>query len=72
MVKYFASEMPERVTSEALQIFGGADYTTLHAAERYWRDARLIKIFEGRSEIQERIISDKILGKPQTSQRSSS
>ena len=63
MVKYFASEMAERVTSEALQILGGAGYTTLHAVERYWRDARLTKIFEGSSEIQQRIISDHILGK---------
>lgn len=64
MVKYFASEMSERVTSEALQILGGAGYTKLHAVERYWRDARLTKIFEGTSEIQLRIISDHLLGKP--------
>jgi alkylation response protein AidB-like acyl-CoA dehydrogenase len=64
MVKYFASEMSERVTSEALQILGGAGYTTLHPVERYWRDARLTKIFEGTSEIQQRIISDVLLGKP--------
>ena len=64
MVKYFASEMSERVTSEALQILGGAGYTTLHAVERHWRDARLTKIFEGTSEIQLRIISDNLLGKP--------
>jgi len=64
MSKYFASEMSERVTSEALQIFGGAGYTTLHPVERYWRDARLTKIFEGTSEIQQRIISDILLGKP--------
>lgn len=64
MVKYFASEMAERVTSEALQILGGAGYTTLHPIERYWRDARLTKIFEGTSEIQQRIISDQMLGKP--------
>jgi alkylation response protein AidB-like acyl-CoA dehydrogenase len=64
MVKYFASEMSERVTSEAMQILGGAGYTTLHPVERYWRDARLTKIFEGTSEIQQRIISDKLLGKP--------
>ncbi|MEM9725170.1 MAG: acyl-CoA dehydrogenase family protein [Pseudomonadota bacterium] len=63
MVKYFAAEMSERVTSEALQIMGGAGYTTLHAVERYWRDARLTKIFEGSSEIQQRIISDAMLGK---------
>jgi len=64
MVKWFASEMSERVTSDALQIFGGAGYTKLHAVERYWRDARLTKIFEGTSEIQLRIISDRLLGKP--------
>ena len=64
MVKYFASEMAERVTSEGIQIHGGAGYTTLHAVERYWRDARLTKIFEGTSEIQLRIISDKLLGRP--------
>jgi alkylation response protein AidB-like acyl-CoA dehydrogenase len=63
MVKYYAAEMAERVTSEALQILGGAGYTTLHAVERYWRDARLTKIFEGSSEIQQRIISDNLLGK---------
>ncbi len=64
MVKYFASEMSERVTSEAIQILGGAGFTTLHPVERYWRDARLTKIFEGTSEIQQRIISDRLLGKP--------
>jgi alkylation response protein AidB-like acyl-CoA dehydrogenase len=63
MAKYFASEMSERVTSEALQILGGAGYTTLHPVERYWRDARLTKIFEGTSEIQQRIVSDIVLGK---------
>lgn len=64
MAKYFAAEMSERVTSEALQILGGAGYTTLHSVERYWRDARLTKIFEGSSEIMQRIISDSMLGKP--------
>jgi alkylation response protein AidB-like acyl-CoA dehydrogenase len=64
MVKLFAAEMAERVTSEALQIFGGAGYTTLYPIERYWRDARLTKIFEGTSEIQQRIIADTLLGKP--------
>ena len=63
MVKYHAAEMSERVTSEALQILGGAGYTTHFAVERHWRDARLTKIFEGSSEIQQRIIADSILGK---------
>ncbi|MCY7306228.1 MAG: acyl-CoA dehydrogenase family protein [Rhodoferax sp.] len=63
MSKLFASEMSERVCSDALQILGGAGYTTQHAVERYWRDARLTKIFEGTSEIQLKIISDRMLGK---------
>ncbi|WP_210338563.1 acyl-CoA dehydrogenase family protein [Bradyrhizobium commune] len=63
MVKYLATEMAEQVASEGLQIHGGGGYTTLFAAERYWRDARLTKIFEGTSEIQLRIISDHLLGK---------
>ena len=61
MVKWFASEMAERVTSEALQIHGGYGYTTDLPVERYWRDARLTKIFEGTSEIQLRIISDRLM-----------
>lgn len=63
MAKLFASEMAERVTSEAIQIHGGAGYTKHYAVERHWRDARLTKIFEGTSEIQQRIISDALLGK---------
>jgi alkylation response protein AidB-like acyl-CoA dehydrogenase len=63
MAKYIASEMSEHVTSDGLQVHGGAGYTTDFAAQRYWRDARLTKIFEGTSEIQLRILSDSLLGK---------
>ncbi len=61
MVKYLAAEMSERVTSEALQIHAGAGYTTDLPIERYWRDARLTKIFEGTSEIMLRLVSDSLL-----------
>jgi alkylation response protein AidB-like acyl-CoA dehydrogenase len=61
MVKYLASEMAERVTSQGIQIHGGAGYTTDFPVERYWRDARLTKIFEGTSEIMQRIVSDRLL-----------
>jgi alkylation response protein AidB-like acyl-CoA dehydrogenase len=61
MVKWFASEMAERVTSQGIQIHGGYGYTTDLPLERYWRDARLTKIFEGTSEIQLRIISDRLM-----------
>ncbi|MFE3229373.1 acyl-CoA dehydrogenase family protein [Nocardia sp. NPDC059228] len=63
MAKLSASEMSEWVTSQGLQIHGGAGYTTDFAAERYWRDARLTKIFEGTSEIQMKLISDKLLAR---------
>jgi alkylation response protein AidB-like acyl-CoA dehydrogenase len=63
MTKLFASQMAERVTSEAMQILGGNGYTTEYAVERHWRDARLTRIFEGTSEIQRRIISDSLLGR---------
>ncbi|MBI5505797.1 MAG: acyl-CoA dehydrogenase family protein [Deltaproteobacteria bacterium] len=66
MVKLFASEMSERVTSDGIQIHGGAGYTSDYPVERYWRDARLTKIFEGTSEIQMRIISDAHLPRPKS------
>jgi alkylation response protein AidB-like acyl-CoA dehydrogenase len=63
MAKRFATEMAERVTSEGLQIHGGNGYTTERSVERYWRDARLTTIFEGTSEIQRKIISDRLIGR---------
>lgn len=63
MAKYFASEMAEEVTSEGIQIHGGNGYTTDYPLERYWRDARLLKIVDGTSEIQQRIIADRIFEK---------
>jgi alkylation response protein AidB-like acyl-CoA dehydrogenase len=57
MAKLFASEMAERVTSEAMQVLGGNGYTTEYSVERHWRDARVTKIFEGTSEIMKIVIS---------------
>jgi alkylation response protein AidB-like acyl-CoA dehydrogenase len=62
MAKLFATEMAERVTSDAVQIHGGNGYLADFAVQRHWRDARLTKIFEGTSEIQRRIIADRLLG----------
>lgn len=61
MAKLFASDVAEEVTSEGIQIHGGYGYTTDFDVERYWRDARLTKIFEGTNEIQKRIIADRLL-----------
>jgi len=56
MAKLFATEMAERVTNEAMQIFGGYSQMREFPVGRYWRDARQLKIGEGTSEIQRRII----------------
>jgi len=56
MAKLFATEMAEKVTSEAMQIFGGYSQMREFPVGRYWRDARQLKIGEGTSEIQRRII----------------
>ncbi|HET7325618.1 MAG TPA: acyl-CoA dehydrogenase family protein [Halococcus sp.] len=61
MAKLFASEHAVEVADEALQVFGGAGYVTDHPAERYYRDARITKIYEGTSEIQKNIIADQLL-----------
>ncbi|WP_033294966.1 acyl-CoA dehydrogenase family protein [Amycolatopsis jejuensis] len=61
MCKLTATEMAVRVTNQAMQLFGGNGYTTEHQVERHWRDARLTTIFEGTSQIQKRIIADRML-----------
>lgn len=61
MAKVFAAEMAERVTSEMLQIFGGYGYSREFPAQRYWRDARMFRIFEGTSEIQYEVIAKRLL-----------
>ena len=62
--KYLAAEASWFAADQAVQTHGGLGYATEYHVERYWRDARLTKIFEGTSEIQQRIISDHLLGKP--------
>jgi acyl-CoA dehydrogenase len=61
MAKLFASEMAVDIADEGLQVHGGAGYVTDHAAERYYRDARITKIYEGTSEIQKNVIADRVL-----------
>lgn len=61
MAKAFAAEMAENVTSECLQVFGGYGYSREFPAQRYWRDARVFRIFEGTSEIQYEVIARRIL-----------
>ena len=56
MAKLFASEMAERVCSDAIQVFGGYGYVTDFPVERIWRDVRVCQIYEGTSDIQKILI----------------
>jgi len=57
MAKLFASEMAERVSSAALQIFGGSGYIRDYPVERIYRDVRVCQIYEGTSDIQRMVIA---------------
>jgi acyl-CoA dehydrogenase len=61
MAKVYASEMLARVTDQAVQIFGGMGLMTELPIERFWRDARVERIWDGTSEIQRHIISRSML-----------
>ncbi|WP_435335916.1 acyl-CoA dehydrogenase family protein [Haloarchaeobius sp. TZWWS8] len=61
MAKLFASEHAVDVADEAIQVHGGAGFVSDHPVERYYRDARITKIYEGTSEIQKNIIADRLL-----------
>ena len=56
MAKLFASEMAERVCSDAIQIHGGYGYVADFPVERIWRDVRVCQIYEGTSDIQRLLI----------------
>jgi alkylation response protein AidB-like acyl-CoA dehydrogenase len=60
MAKLYASEAAGFVTDAALQVLGGAGYTRDHPVERYLRDARVTRIYEGTSEIQRMVIARQI------------
>ena len=61
MAKLFASEVAMDVTTEAIQVFGGYGYVKEYDVERYFRDAKVLEIGEGTSEIQRIVISRKII-----------
>lgn len=61
MAKLFASETAMRTTTEAIQIHGGYGYVKEYDVERYFRDAKILEIGEGTSEIQRLIISKILL-----------
>ncbi len=62
MAKLFASEMAERVCSDAMQIHGGYGYVADFPVERLWRDVRVTQIYEGASDIQRLVIGRELVG----------
>src|SRR5215469_15065815 len=59
--KYYASEMVGRVADRAVQIFGGAGYVSDYGIERFYRDVRIFRIYEGTSQIQQLVIARNML-----------
>jgi acyl-CoA dehydrogenase len=59
--KYFASEMVGRVADRAVQIFGGAGYVADYGIERFYRDVRIFRIYEGTSQVQQVVIARNLL-----------
>jgi butyryl-CoA dehydrogenase len=62
MAKLHASEAAMRITDQAVQIHGGYGYSKAYPVERYWRDARVTRIYEGTSEIHRMVIARGVLG----------
>jgi butyryl-CoA dehydrogenase/short/branched chain acyl-CoA dehydrogenase len=62
MAKLFSSQVAERVTSLAIEIYGGYGFTKDYPVEKYWRDAKIGKIYEGTSNMQLATIAKLLLG----------
>ena len=62
MAKVFAGDMAMKVTTDALQILGGVGYTRDYPVEKWMRDAKIMQIYEGTSQIQRVVISSMLVG----------
>ena len=61
MAKCFAADTAMRVTTDAVQIFGGYGYSTEYPVEKLMRDAKVFQIYEGTSQVQRIIMAREIL-----------
>ena len=64
MTKYFVSQVAERVASQCVEVFGGNGYVRDYPAEKYFRDAKIGKIYEGTSNMQLMTIAKQLLAHP--------
>ncbi len=62
MAKLFAGDTAMRVTTDAVQIFGGYGYMQEYPAERHMRDAKITQIYEGTQQIQRLVIARQVMG----------
>jgi butyryl-CoA dehydrogenase/short/branched chain acyl-CoA dehydrogenase len=62
MTKYFTSQVAERVASQCVEVFGGNGFVRDYPAEKYYRDAKVGKIYEGTSNMQLATIAKQVLG----------
>ena len=62
--KLFTSEMVGRVADRGVQIHGGAGYMSEYKVERFYRDVRLLRLYEGTTQIQQLIIGKHLIGRP--------
>ncbi|MGC9157537.1 MAG: acyl-CoA dehydrogenase [Terracidiphilus sp.] len=63
MTKYFVSQVAERVASQSVEVFGGNGFVRDYPAEKYYRDAKIGKIYEGTSNMQLATIAKQLLGR---------
>ncbi len=63
MAKMFSAKVAVEVADEAIQIFGGYGYITEYEVERFYRDAKIMEIYEGTKEIQKNTIASALIGK---------
>ena len=61
VAKLVATDAAMRVTTDAVQVFGGSGYTRDYPVERYMREAKIMQIFEGTNQIQRMVISRKLV-----------
>jgi butyryl-CoA dehydrogenase/short/branched chain acyl-CoA dehydrogenase len=63
MAKYFVPQVAERVASQCVEVFGGSGFVRDFPAEKYYRDAKIGKIYEGTSNMQLATIAKQVLGR---------
>jgi acyl-CoA dehydrogenase len=61
--KLFCTEMAGRVADRAVQVHGGAGYMNEYPVERFYRDVRLLRLYEGTTQIQHMIIGRELVGR---------